>query len=99
MADKIHVITSLPNISLIYKASNIVVSCSKKPESFGLTLVESLFFDTPVIATNHGGPLEIIEEYKNGLFFHPQDENELSQKIDELRGLKENRGLKRPLLS
>lgn len=88
LADKIHVITSLSNTSLIYKASNIIVSCSKKPESFGLTLVESLFFDTPVIATNHGGPLEIIEEYKNGLFFHPQNEIELSQKIDELRGLK-----------
>ena len=88
LSDTIQIITLLPNTGFIYKASNIIVSCSKKPESFGLTLVESLFFNTPVIATNHGGPLEIIDENINGLFFRPEDENELSQKFDELRKLK-----------
>lgn len=88
LSNKIHIITSQYDICSIYKLSNIVVSCSKKPESFGLTLVESLFFNTPVIASNHGGPLEIINEGINGFFYSPEDENELSKKIDIIRSHK-----------
>ena len=88
LSNKIHIITSHYDICSIYKLSNIVISCSKKPESFGLTLVESLFFNTPIIASNHGGPLEIIDEGINGLLYSSENENELSKKIDILRSLK-----------
>ena len=44
LSDNIHVITSLSNTSLIYKLSNIVVSCSKKPESFGLNISRIIIF-------------------------------------------------------
>ena len=85
LSNKIYIITSNYDICSIYKLSNIVVSCSKKPESFGLTLVESLFLNTPIIASNHGGPLEIINEGINGLLYSSENENELSKKIDIIR--------------
>ena len=47
-----------------------------------------MFFDTPIIASNHGGPLEIINEGINGLLYSSENENELSKKIDILRNLK-----------
>ncbi|MDH3981735.1 MAG: glycosyltransferase, partial [Kiritimatiellaceae bacterium] len=74
----VYIATDLTNMPAVYAASDCVVSCSKKPESFGLTLVEALAMNTPVIATRHGGPLDIIEEGKNGTFFEPCYADELA---------------------
>ncbi len=65
----------------IYALSDVLVSCSKKPESFGRTLIEAMAMNTPVIATRHGGALDIIIEGKNGLLFKPGDASELSSSI------------------
>jgi glycosyltransferase involved in cell wall biosynthesis len=70
--------TRLPEI---YALSDIVVSCSRKPETFGLTLTEALAMNTPVIATRHGGPLDIIQEGINGHFFTPGDVESLTEQI------------------
>lgn len=69
----------------VYALSDVLVSSSKKPESFGLTLVESLAMNTPIIASRHGGVLDIIEEGKNGLLFTPKDPNELASRIIAMR--------------
>lgn len=78
------------HIAEIYALSDILVSCSKKPESFGLTLIEALAMNTPVIATRHGGPLDIVREGENGTLFAPQNPEELSQRIISLNPLKNN---------
>lgn len=83
--------THLPEI---YDLSAAVISCSKEPETFGLTLIESMAMNTPVIATRHGGPLDIITEGQTGRFFAPTDVEDLAKQIDatlssparELRG-------------
>ncbi len=72
--------TSMPEL---YALSDVVVSCSKKPESFGLTLIESMAMNTPVIATRHGGPLDIINEGENGYFFEKGDIKELARLIEK----------------
>lgn len=74
----VHIATDLTDMPAVYSASDWVVSCSKKPESFGLTLVEALAMNTPVIATRHGGPLDIITEGENGSFFAPNNAEELA---------------------
>ncbi len=79
---------SQSNISSIYALSDIVVSSSKKPESFGRAVAEAIALNTPVIATNHGGVKDIIVEDKNGYFFEIGDEKELSQKILKAQDLK-----------
>lgn len=62
-----------PHLREVYALSDLVVSAKKEPEAFGLTLIEALAMNTPVLATRHGGPLDIIEEGRNGAFFAPGD--------------------------
>jgi len=45
----------------IYASSNLVLSLSNKPESFGRTVLEALSIGTPVIGYNHGGVAEILD--------------------------------------
>ncbi len=79
---------SQSNIASIYALSDVVVSSSKKPESFGRAVAEAIALNTPVVATNHGGVKDIIVEDKNGYFFEIGDEKELSQKVLKAQDLK-----------
>jgi len=78
---------SQSKIAEIYSLSDVVVSSSKKPESFGRAVAESIAMNTPVIATNHGGVKDIIIEDINGFFFEIGDEKVLSNKILESKKL------------
>jgi glycosyltransferase involved in cell wall biosynthesis len=81
MERHIHFTTQCTCMPELYALSDVVVSCSKKPESFGLTLIEALAMNTPVIATRHGGPLDIIKEGGNGCFYEKGDVKELARLI------------------
>ncbi|MDD5406926.1 MAG: glycosyltransferase family 4 protein [Sulfurovaceae bacterium] len=72
---------SQSNVAEIYTLSDVIVSASKKPESFGRSVAEAIAMNTPVIATNHGGVKDIIIEGKNGYFFGVGDQVELANKI------------------
>lgn len=74
-------------IEQIYALSNVIVSSSKKPESFGRAVAEAISMNKPVIATNHGGVKDIIIENENGFFFEIGDENELASKILKSKNL------------
>ena len=79
---------SQSKVAEIYALSDVVVSSSKKPESFGRSVAEALALNTPVVATNHGGVLDIIVEEENG-FFYPVGESEiLAQNIEKCSDLK-----------
>ena len=52
-------------------------------ETFGLVVIESMVNKVPVIATANGGPLEIIDDEKNGLLFDRTVED-LVKKIERL---------------
>jgi glycosyltransferase involved in cell wall biosynthesis len=49
-----------------YKDADVVLNFSES-ESFSITCLEALFFGRPVIATDSGGPAEIIEHNQTGL--------------------------------
>jgi len=73
---------------------DVTVLATKK-ETFGLVIIESMVNKTPVIATNKGGPLEIIEDTVDGLLFD-RSSKDLAQKIRlvyEDTALKENLSL------
>jgi glycosyltransferase involved in cell wall biosynthesis len=65
----------------IYALSDVLVSCSKKPESFGRTLIEAMAMNTPIIATRHGGALDIIKEGVNGDLFTPGRADQLAEAL------------------
>ncbi len=53
-------------------------------EPFGLTLLEAAASSLPLIATNDGGPRDIIGNCQNGLFIDPLDHNKMGEVIEEL---------------
>lgn len=69
------------HLSEIYALSDVLVSCSKKPESFGRTMIEAMAMNTPVIATRHGGALDIVEEGRNGFLVSPENVKELADAL------------------
>ena len=87
LKDNIIFTGSQAKVSEIYSLSNVVISSSKKPESFGRAVAESIAMNTAVIATNHGGVKDIIIENENGFFFEVGDEKELASKIRESKKL------------
>ena len=78
---------SQSKIEQIYALSNVVISSSKKPESFGRAVAEAICMNKPVIATNHGGVKDIIIENVNGFFFEIGNDKELSNNILKSRTL------------
>jgi len=59
---------SQQKVAEIYALSDVTVSSSKKPESFGRSVAEAMAMNTPVVATRHGGVLDIVREGEHGFF-------------------------------
>lgn len=76
---------SQAKVAEIYALSNAVVSSSKKPESFGRAAAEALAMNVPVVATGHGGMLDIVREGRTGFLFAPGDVQGLSEKLMAVR--------------
>jgi glycosyltransferase involved in cell wall biosynthesis len=68
----------------VFGRSTIAVVPSVWPEPFGLVTLEAMASGTPVIATAHGGSLEIIESGDSGLLVPPGDPYALAGAIRRL---------------
>ena len=68
----------------IYAVSDVSVSSSIKPESFGRTAVEAMAMNTPVVGTNHGGMTEIIVDGENGFLVPPGKPEFLAGKLESV---------------
>lgn len=71
-------------VERIYPALDLLISPSPFPESFGLVLVEAMACEVPVIATRHGGPLDVVVEGETGLFVAPGDAEALAHAVARL---------------
>lgn len=78
---------SQSKIEQIYALSDVIISSSKKPESFGRAVAEAICMNKPVIATNHGGVKDIIIKNENGFFFEVGDDKSLANNILKSRNL------------
>lgn len=67
-----------------YDQSDIVIAPSLCFETFGLTIVEGMARKCIPIATNQGGPREIIKNGKNGFLFEKGNHEQLAQIIIDL---------------
>ena len=63
---------------------DILVHTSVFPEPLGRVVLEGMIFRKPVIATNHGGPLECIEDGISGFLVEPGNPEVLAEKISFL---------------
>lgn len=53
-------------------------------ETFGLVVIEAMMCGVCVVASNSGGPLEIIDDGINGLLFQTHDVTDLTLKLESL---------------
>jgi glycosyltransferase involved in cell wall biosynthesis len=65
------------DIARAYAASSLVLQVSKKPESFGRTVLEALSVGRPVVGWDQGGVGELLHEYQPGGAVRPFDEHAL----------------------
>ncbi len=56
----------------LYKRAHIVLVPSIQPEAFGRVTAEAMAMKKIVIASNHGGSVEIIHEGEDGFLFKPE---------------------------
>lgn len=78
----IRFVGSQKRVREIYALSDLVVSAaSSKAETFGRTAAEALAMNTPVLASAHGGSLDILLDGTNGFLFPPNDSEALAEKI------------------
>ena len=70
-------------LSLVAR-SDILVLPSRRPEPFGMALVEGMALGRPVVATAAGGPAEIITDGVDGLLVPPGDATALADAIRRL---------------
>ncbi len=80
LADKIIFTGFLSDASAVMQLSDVVILATEH-ETFGMVLVEAMQAGICVIASDRGGPLEIIEDNKTGLLFKSFDADDLSEKI------------------
>jgi glycosyltransferase involved in cell wall biosynthesis len=64
--------------------ADAVVIPSVRPEPFGMTLIEAMALGRPVIATNAGGPAEIIENGSSGILVAPGSAAAIADAVEAL---------------
>ncbi|WP_415275845.1 glycosyltransferase family 4 protein [Candidatus Pelagibacter sp. Uisw_116] len=79
------------NMPVAYKISDIVVSASVEPETFGRVAVEAQSMEKPIIASDIGGSNETIIDNVTGFLFQSSNAEALSKKIVEVIQLDESR--------
>jgi glycosyltransferase involved in cell wall biosynthesis len=73
MQGRIRVLGEREDVAELLACSNIVVHASTKPEPFGRTFLEGMALGKAVIASNKGGPLDVISHGSDGLLIEPRD--------------------------
>ena len=84
LVNKVVVIPFQKEIEKFWNSIDIAVVPSTEPEPFGMVVIEAMLAKKPVIASNHGGPTEIIIQNETGLLFEPNNHNSLSQALEKL---------------
>jgi glycosyltransferase involved in cell wall biosynthesis len=71
-------------IATVWASCDIAVVPSTEPEPFGLVALEAMAAGKPVIAANHGGLPEIIQDGISGILVKPGSSNALAEAIKVL---------------
>ncbi len=72
------------NVEEFYAAMDIVVHASVSPEPFGMVVPEAMAARRAVIASDAGGPREVVENGVDGLLVPPGDTHALAEAVLKL---------------
>ena len=84
LSDVVSFVGFQSKVQNILQSSDIVVHSSIRPEPFGLVILDAMRASKPVIASNEGGPVEIVEHGVTGLLIPPKDPEKLAEAMIEL---------------
>jgi glycosyltransferase involved in cell wall biosynthesis len=82
--DLIDVRGFVENVSEVIEEASVVVVPSVRPEPFGLVTLEAMRAAKAVVASAHGGSLDLIEPGISGILVPPGDAEALSQSVLQL---------------
>ncbi|MGI3130191.1 glycosyltransferase family 4 protein [Halopseudomonas pachastrellae] len=81
--ENIEIVSFQKDPATVWSDIDICVVPSTKPEPFGLVVIEAMAARIPVIAANHGGPSELIDDEVTGFLFTPNNAESLAACIEK----------------
>jgi glycosyltransferase involved in cell wall biosynthesis len=82
--NRVRLVGDCRDMPAAYMLADVVLSASTEPEGFGRVSAEGLAMGRPVVATDHGGSMEIIVHNENGILVPNADAGAMAAAIDEL---------------
>lgn len=79
LTDKIKLVPFAKDISNVYQQAQILIHASTDPEPFGRVVAEAMSAGLIVVASNQGGPLDIINDKVDGFLVTPNNPDKLSE--------------------
>ncbi len=89
LADRLRIVGACDDMPAAMMLSDAVVHASVDPEPFGRVVIEAQAMGRPVIATDHGGPVETVEPGLTGWRVPPSDPAALAATLDYVLALPE----------
>jgi glycosyltransferase involved in cell wall biosynthesis len=87
LGEVVRIVDHCDDMPAAYMLCDAVVSASTDPEAFGRVIVEAQALGRPVVATDHGGATETVNEGKTGWLVPPGDATALSKALTTVLGL------------
>jgi glycosyltransferase involved in cell wall biosynthesis len=84
LTNHVEIIPFQENINQLWQSIDVAVVPSTEPEPFGMVAIEAMFAKKPVVAANHGGLMEIIENNETGFLVEPNDKVALKDALEKL---------------
>ena len=82
VADRLRLVGHCDDMAAALKIATVAVSASTEPEGFGRAVIEAQAMGCAVIATNHGGAAETVEDLVTGWHVAPNDPAALAHLVD-----------------
>ena len=82
IADRVRLVGHCDDMPAALLLSTVAVSASTQPEGFGRAIIEAQAMGLAVVATNHGGAAETIEDLVTGWHVPPNDPEALAAVLD-----------------
>lgn len=84
LSDVVSLLGQVEDMDHFYQSLDLFVLPSVQPEPFGLVVIEAMEKKLPVVATAHGGPLEIIQDGEDGYLVPFENEDVMAERCMQL---------------
>lgn len=71
-------------IQSLYSNARLVIVPSLWPEVSGMVIQEAMCFNKPILASNRGGIPEVLDGYKKGSLFAPEEKGDFIRKLERM---------------